>query len=194
MCGRFYCDSTKLPLQKVAAVAENPEKADRLTWGEIRPSDTVTIIISKGNKAHAVFAGWGYLNDRRQISLTHARCETAENIRSLAVDLRYRRCIIPASGYLESTDAPQRLFFFDESGRQLMMAGLWRMDASGDYRFVLLTSDLCPYGEGIHPRAPLLLSEEDARAWLFDAEKTTQILSLPPQTLSYISMPARARI
>ena len=194
MCGRFYCDETNPSLRKVADAAENRDAARRLCRGEIRPADTVPMVIGREDGAHALFASWGYLNDRRQLSCVNVRCETVGNMRSYAADLSYRRCIVPATGYLECTETPERLFFFDPTGRQLLMAGLWRREYNGDYRFVLMTTDISPYAEGIHPRAPLLLSDSEARDWLFDDASVPYLLTRETPVLSYVKMPVGARI
>lgn len=177
MCGRYYTDKEKDEMRAIAESIRNPEMAERMRYGEIRPSDTVPIVISTSLSAYAVAAVWGYGNDRGQTTLINARSETAAIRQTFSADLALRRCVVPCSGFFEWSPKKEKNLFFDDTGDLLYLGGLWRRDCTGLYRFVILTTSANTSVADIHDRMPVTLKKDEVRPWLYFREQAQDFMS-----------------
>lgn len=190
MCGRFYTDEEREDMRRLASNLANPTFAKQLTWGEVRPSDMVPMIIAEGGRAVAVAAMWGYPNENGQTTYINARAETVSLRRSFGEDMAERRCVIPVSGFFEWAPRPssEKCLFFDTEGELLYLAGVWRKDSHGMYRFVVLTTEANASVSPIHARMPLLVPGSFARKWLGDNEAALAHLHAKMPPLPYLCL------
>lgn len=76
------------------------------------------------------------------------------------------RCLLPASRLLRMGRRAKRRYAFARPGGAIYMAGLWRREADGEKRFVILTREATAEAARVHARMPVLFDGELRRAWL----------------------------
>lgn len=125
-------------------------------------------------------------------STFNARIETVATARSFREPFRYRRCIVPASGFYEwqETGAPRKQpwFIHDSSGRLLALAGLWdRWRGEGEQVIescTIIVQDPDEAVADVHDRMPVILAPELYADWLDpaieDPERLMQLLHANP--------------
>ena len=109
-----------------------------------------------------------------------------------------RRCLIPATGYFEPGLGPAgargEVLFTAKDRPCFFMAGLWEENA-----FTMVTTAPNEVAARFHDRMPLVLSDEDALAWLGDsplppAELLRLQAGLPAEALLCEELPAKLKI
>ena len=108
MCGKFELNTEfdKLPIVL---------KKDYPSWlstkyeiqNLIRPNDPVLVLKNEG-KMQSTFMSWGFISpwtkdpfDKKNPRPFNARSETVEEKNLFSASWRYKRCLIPASGFWE---------------------------------------------------------------------------------------------
>ncbi len=113
--------------------------------------------------------------------MINARSETVAEKPAFGSAIKYRRCLLPASGFFEwqrkeSYKPKTPYYFYPTDGEPLAMAGLWETWKSPNGGSVLscciLTTEANALMEPIHHRMPVLLDERDYDCWL-DRKMTT---------------------
>ena len=110
MCTRFYIEKDAPVLIEFMNKAAGSELARRITVskcrpmkisGEIKPTDIVTVIApdKKGNRAVYPMS-WGFTLPNSNKPVVNARTETASSKPMFKDSWSSRRCIIPASWYM----------------------------------------------------------------------------------------------
>ena len=146
----------------------------------VAPTEPLVTITLEYGKRSARLMKWSFLpdwvKDPRDFSLlTSARIETVEKKPSFKNAIRYRRCLVPVTGFYEW----QRLgaseesvpYFFRQQGNALFaIAGIWEtwMGPNGeefDGLAILTTPSVRRY-KPITDRLPLIIPPEDFDAWL----------------------------
>lgn len=186
MCGRFTPASMQTNrliihgLQEQLPLINEPFAKDALA--DVYPHRNAYVITQDALDAHALTdqeLTWGYLPFKDTDLVFNTRLETAATSKLWADSLAHRRCIVPAWAFYERhksehavNDAGKRikqLYRFTQGATAdaqrlipILMAGVWREE-----RFSVVT--VAPHAEmaPIHPRMPLCLNEDEARAWLF---------------------------
>lgn len=177
MCGRYYIDSDDPELARVASDLEvemrNRGLVNFKTHGEIFPSDKVPVQTEPGSFQPMQWGFKGY--DKRP--LINARSETALEKPLFRDAMRYRRCLIPASGYYEWQSLGKqkiRYEFFLPQG-SLFMAGCYRLEKDNPLPvFVILTRQATPAFAAIHDRMPVIIPSGLKEAWLRDSADAMQ--------------------
>ncbi len=125
-------------------------------------------------------------------STFNARIETVASARSFREPFRYRRCIVPASGFYEWQDVggprKQPWFIRDATGRLLAFAGLWdRWRGEGGETVescTIIVRDPDETVADVHDRMPVILAPDLHADWLDptnqDPEKVMQLLQANP--------------
>jgi putative SOS response-associated peptidase YedK len=84
-------------------------------------------------------------------------------------------CLICAAGFYEKYKPENKRYFFGVTGKEeIFFAGIynhWKDPATGEIAktFAIITTEPNSVVEPIHPRMPVILSDEDAKKW-FDVE------------------------
>jgi len=111
----------------------------------------------------------------QRYSMFNAKAETLATSRAFRGPLRHRRCILPASSFIEWTEAgghKQPWLIRPEHGA-IAFAGLWDVwEKEGNYleSCTIITTDAAPGIDRLHNRMPVMLRERDFARWL-DVEK-----------------------
>ncbi len=135
---------------------------------ETLPTDFVTVVTANGTKQMR----WGFPRYDITGVVINARCETAHEKRIFSAALKFRRCIIQASGFFEydkSTKPPKKYFISNENDETLNFAGLYDIFSEKGKEFeafVILTCEANEIVSEIHDRMPVTLSEDQVHAWL----------------------------
>jgi putative SOS response-associated peptidase YedK len=151
------------PTQMLAVITnENPGKLSYHRWGLIPPWAKD---ISIGNK------------------MINARAETITEKPSFSAPLFSKRCLVPADGFYEwQQDTGKQPFrIFVKTNPIFAMAGLWERWKSPEGgtidSFSIITTEANSFMKPIHNRMPVILKQEDEKAWL-SAKNHNDILDL----------------
>ncbi len=174
MCGRYYVDDgTEKKVQELTH-----DSSVKLRIGDVLPSETATILDTKDNRLTAEDMIWGFPNFERGALLINARAETVTEKRSFKECVLSRRCVIPAKGFYEWSADKER-YNFEDPGKILFLAGCYDTEK----RFVIITTAANESVSPVHPRMPLLLTEDEIEKWLNDMADMTAILQQTPGQL-----------
>lgn len=191
MCARFGVQLSQAQLELTFGIA--PEAEDLLDQPEIRPTDTSLVLASDQEQPRYKQVRWGLVpawakDDRSAANLINARSETAAEKPSFREAMAKRRCVVPASYYVEWRDEPgdvqlnlfgeptsiskpkkSKYAFFRADADVTILAGLWERWMAPDgplETFTILTCAPNELAGEFHDRMPCLLSNEDAVIWL----------------------------
>ena len=175
MCGRF----TLLDLADFVAmfpwVAPPAQFAPRYN---IAPSQPILMLSNRagGTLDHAIWGllpQWAKTGGEPPKLIINARCETLKHRPAFRGPLRYRRCIVPASGFYEwkrvmSGKQPYYITLADR--HPMLMAGLWEDShdgSGGEIRTAcVITTAANSFMRELHDRMPAILTKDQAMRWL----------------------------
>lgn len=145
------------------------DPAFSIKQGEIFPGDTAAVLAPNRQLTPAAFAmTWGFRLERKLVF--NARSESAMDKPMFRDSYRRRRCLIPASAYIEwdhRQKKPARYLFRPEESPMLYMCGLYRVeDDPRRPAFTILTRDASEELASIHDRMPVILPPDMAMDWL----------------------------
>lgn len=157
----------------------------------------VPIVRIRDGRRELAFVQWSLLpfwsRERfPRYSTFNARIETVATAKSFREPFRYRRCILPASGFYEWQEVggsrKQPWFIHDAAGRLLGFAGLWeRWRGAGDEIVESCTVIVCPPDDcltEVHDRMPVILAPDLYDDWLDpendDPARLMQLLQANP--------------
>jgi putative SOS response-associated peptidase YedK len=181
MCGRYTLTANPEALAR-AFLAEFGEEV-RLSLKpryNIAPGGGVVAVLEdrdKGGRRGEVLQ-WGLVPSwAKDPSISHklinARAETVGRKPSFSDAFRYRRCLVPMTGFYEwdRSKRPRQPYYFYHDTRPLMaVAGVWEywLHPSGSeiYSVALLTREADSVVGKIHHRMPVILPESCWSDWL----------------------------
>lgn len=179
MCGRFVIDADQEDfLAFFTKEGELPGLHPMPPRFNIAPTQPVLTILGHEDQRQARLMRWAFLPDwvknPADFTLIHnARAETAATKPSFRNALRYRRCLIPASGFYEwqrSEERKQPYYMSPTKAPLLAMAGIWEtwMGPNGEEQdgCAILTCKANSAMGQIHHRMPVLLDETQINDWL----------------------------
>ena len=188
MCGRFVgyrnLDELKMffPIDKAACeVTSN---------FNVAPSQEILTIFKQDGKNWLDKFHWGLVpfwtkDPSIGNRMINARAETVHRKPAYRGAFKYRRCLIPASGFYEwdKLGGSRQPYYISRSdGRPLALAGLWEARAdcqSGEVLescTILTTSANQTLGR-IHDRMPVILEQDDCGLWLDHRVQRTEELT-----------------
>ncbi|HZU95491.1 MAG TPA: SOS response-associated peptidase [Planctomycetota bacterium] len=144
----------------------------------VAPTDDHWIVRLDGIRKLAR-AKWGIRPGGREL-LINLRSETAP--RRFKKAFLERRCLVPADGFYEwegPKTARRPIWFHAPSGGLLLFAGLYELEREGLPTFTVLTTGPNSLVGKVHDRMPVVLSPEEAKAWL--EKPTTDVLHPAPE-------------
>jgi putative SOS response-associated peptidase YedK len=183
MCGRYVLAASPELVQKEFNLDSAPKLAPRYN---IAPTQPVAIITNDAPKELTIVK-WGLIpswsKDAKIAStLINARSETADSKPSFRSAFKYRRCLIPVTGFYEwlATDDGKIPHFIHVKNQELAsFAGLWEVwrNPEGDevWTCSILTTDANEKIQHLHHRMPVILDEKDRDTWL---DKSTDVNEL----------------
>jgi putative SOS response-associated peptidase YedK len=180
MCGRFTLDIPPELLAEIFGLADTPAVTPRYN---IAPTQQVPVIRRYGDGQNRLdYLHWGLIPSWAQDKsigsrLINARSETVTEKPSFRQAIRYRRCLVLASGFYEwkqEGDAKLPWHIRLKDGAPMVFAGLWETWKSAEGEVIesctILTTASNRLVAPLHDRIPVLLSPDEYRTWL---ERTT---------------------
>lgn len=196
MCGRYLFSTQEYKeLRQIVRDAQRHSNGqhNELNFpmvGDIAPTAQAPVLIARGDKVVAEFQRWGIPGWRGGLMI-NARAETVCEKPMFRRSMAAQRCVIPASGYYE-WDAGKHKYFFQLPGKPIYLAGIYD-NIEGVNCFVVLTTAPNETIQDIHDRMPLILSHEQVRLWLTDAQSALQLLTIVPPSLQRSSEDGQLR-
>lgn len=141
----------------------------------IAPTQTIPVVLEQGGERLLTSAKWGLLPswvkepDAFKASMFNARSESAAEKASFKGPLRYKRAVIPASGFYEwkrsgTRKTPYYIQLAD--GAPIGFAGLYDVWRNELLSCTILTTTPNDLMATLHDRMPVILSPGDYDRWL----------------------------
>ena len=189
MCGRFTLAGISTDqIRDLFLSGDVPELGDRYN---IAPGQPVAAVRFNRDTCKREIAPllWGLVpswsREPAGGRMINARAETVHQKPAYRGPFRYRRCIIPASGFYEwaGSGAERQPFYIRrKDGGLLAFAGLWDRWTSPDgselETCAIITTEASPFMQQLHDRMPVILDPPDFDLWL-DPEFTRAEALLP---------------
>lgn len=187
MCGRFSITQPKEAVEELFGVAEVEAFPPRYN---IAPTQPILVVCSGREGApgsnhpgrRAILARWGlwpsWVKDPREFPLLiNARAESAAQKAAFRAAMKYRRVLVPASGFYEWKRPPkgskaksQAYWVRPKTGGVIAFGGLMETwispDGSELDTAAILTTAANRELSGIHHRVPLVVQPENFARWL----------------------------
>jgi putative SOS response-associated peptidase YedK len=172
MCGRFTQAFTWAELVALYRLVEEVAPHLPASWN-VAPTQTVGVIVLGESGPRFQPMRWGLIPAWAKDAaigskLINARAETLQEKPAFRSALKYRRCIVPISGFYEwrrQGRGKQPYFIGGADGKPLSLAGLWE-DWNGLLTFTVVTVAANETIAAIHDRMPAILAPDEALAWL----------------------------
>lgn len=185
MCGRFHFSRDTADEMMITILNTMDRKyPNQFKTGELFPGDTVPGIIARQDRIVPIPAVFGFPGFRGSRLLINARSETAAEKATFAESLRYRRIVLPATGFYEwSHSGPKQKYLFTVEDRSaLYLCGLFQI-IDGLVRFVILTSVANSSMIETHDRMPVIIAKEEVRPYLTDYTAASELIQSRPPVL-----------
>lgn len=187
MCGRYTLTASAKQLEAELGLRDVPALLPRFNQAPTQPAP----IITSADRSSVTNARWGLLPDwARDTSVAakfvNARSEKALSHATYSALLSRRRCLVPASGFIEwrRDGAVVRPHLLEpRSSEILTMAGLWNRWRSNEGvevdTFTVFTVAASAEVQTIHDRMPAFLQSAAARTlWLSDSTDVAELAEL----------------
>jgi len=181
MCGRF---AQSIPLSKLNKIDLYDEMTGTCpeVYNLSPTQDAFTVSISAGKRIFKPMK-WGLIPswtkpDKAGSGLINARFESLTEKPSFRNSYKYRRCIIPVTGFFEwQKDGRQKIPYFICRGKDsdgefnpMLLCGLYDSWISPDGQvvetFTIITTEASGGMKSIHDRMPLILDRQNVMLWL----------------------------
>lgn len=187
MCGRFALTASPEEIAQQLTLSSAPPLAPRYN---IAPSQPV-LAVRENRDSHQrelAYFHWGLIPGWAKdpaigYKMINARSETAAEKPSFRNALKYRRCLVPISGFYEWQKVgkgKQPHYIHRADGQLLAVAGLWEHwqspDGSEIESCTLLTTTPNEVMRPLHDRMPVILQPEDYDLWLNPREVKSEPL------------------
>lgn len=200
MCGRFTLITPGEELAEAFELPAAPTLAPRYNIAPTQPVAAVRLHPGTGAR-ELVYFHWGLIPSwAKDISIgsrmINARAETVAEKPAYRAAFKYRRCLIPASGFYEwqkQNGYKQPYYIHHTEGGPLAFAGLWEHwqspDGSEIESCTILTTKPNELVQPVHNRMPVILDADDYDVWLrSDGTQQDELQHLlrpaPPEILS----------
>ncbi len=186
MCGRF--NVTADPLSKLLSTMLGVEYTGVDNFN-VAPTEMVPVlrVDAEGQPQLVPMRWWLTPYWARELtnkySMFNAKAETAAKSPAFKEPYRKRRCVVPVTGFYEWCRENQQkvpYFITPSAADGLLLAGLWdawknRQSNEELLSFTVLTTSASDAMRSVHHRQPVMLSVEEARAWLDHSVSTAQL-------------------
>ena len=175
MCGRYTLTMTPEEMKRLFRYLETPNFPPRYNVAPTQPSP---IVRTDHGERHFVLVRWGlipgWVKDPASFTLLiNARSETAAEKPAFRSAMKYRRCLVPASGFYEWRRVgkeKQPFYIRPRDGGIVGFAGLWEgwMGADGSEvdTAAILTTSANRLMAPIHDRMPVVIPPSEFDRWL----------------------------
>ena len=177
MCGRFTLLVPGEELAEHFDVEETPSLAPRYNIAPTQPVAAVRFNRDRGRR-ELLHLHWGLIpfwaKDTSMAGrMINARSETVAEKPAFRAAYKYRRCLIPASGFYEwqkQNGHKQPYYIHHAEAQPLALAGLWEhwqgADGSEIESCTILTTRPNDKIRPLHNRMPVILNTQDYEVWL----------------------------
>ena len=193
MCGRFELKTKFDKLPKVLK-EDYPSGLDYKYEPQnlIRPSDPVLVIKNEG-KIKTTFMTWGFIPpwakdpfDKKKPRPFNARSETIEEKNLFSGSWKYKRCLIPASGFFEKKYRIRKANY-----ETFWLGGIWSKWSSSDGSEIesccILTTKPNELVEPLHHRMPVVVPEGYEEQWIDQVQDVNELKGLLPILIGWSS-------
>ena len=193
MCGRF---ELKTNFEKLPTVLKQdyPNGLDikYQTQNLIRPTDPILAIKNEG-KIKTTFMSWGFISswakdpfDIRRPRPFNARSESVEEKKLFSRSWKYKRCLIPASGFFEKKYRIRK-----EDYETFWLGGIWSNWSSHDGTEIesccILTTKPNELIKPLHHRMPVVVPNGYEEQWTEQVKDTKELKELLPIMMGWSS-------
>ncbi len=184
MCGRYYVDDeTAREIERIIRIADEKVRNTapvNVQAKDIHPTDIAPILTaSEHGGISCSLQKWGLPGfDGKQV-IFNARSESALEKKMFREGVEHRRIVVPATWFYEWNRNKEKNIFYRKEQPVLFMAGIYNR-YQGEDRFVILTTEANASMSPVHNRMPLILESEEIADWIFEKEKTEQLLHKVP--------------
>ncbi len=188
MCGRFAIYEKPQALKKHFRLDSEPRVMSNYN---ITPDRTILAIIKEQLEPAFVYLKWGLVphwstKGKPDYKMINARLEGVWEKPSFRSAIRYRRCLIPASGFYEwkKEGSGKTPYFIAIKGSSIFaMAGIWEVwedKSSGEIieSCAILTTEAKGVVRDIHERMPVILDRTGYDQWLDPKVQTKKDLEI----------------
>ena len=178
MCGRYtlFDEQDNTEIQSIIREVNGQYPDTPIRTGDIFPTNTVSVIVSNGGALKPVPCVWGFPGYSGNGVIINARAETAAEKKMFSNSLRYRRCVVPSTGFYEWDRQKRKYFFRLPDENMLYMAGLYRDYADGR-RLVILTTSANSSMRDVHDRMPVILTRDMVKMWATDTDSSIRYIA-----------------
>ncbi len=181
MCGRFVLTATREELEALFGYLDGEDFPPRYN---IAPTQPIAVVRMMGGARRFALVRWGlvpgWVEDPKRFSLLiNARAEGILDKASFRNAMRYRRCLVPASGFYEWRKMPgsnsgktrQPFWLRPRAGEPIAFAGLWETWADRATGGEIDSGAIVTTGANatvapIHDRMPVVIGAQDFEQWL----------------------------
>jgi putative SOS response-associated peptidase YedK len=204
MCGRYILTATPEELQALFGYIDADAFPPRYN---IAPTQPIAIVRFVHGARRFALVRWGlvpaWVEDPGAFPLMiNARAETVLDKPAARHAMRYRRCLVPASGFYEWRRGPGRskqpFCLRPPHGGAIAFAGLWETWRDRDGGEIdsacIVTTDSNREVRPIHDRMPVVVAAADFETWLTGTTEEAAVLLRPPPDGSFEPMPVSQRV
>lgn len=174
MCGRFFIDASKDLDDLLDALECKRQENDIQTFHNIAPTDRIPVIINNRGENRVFKSTWWFTPswspdpNSRKYSMFNAKSETLEQSKAFADSFQHKRCLIPATGFIEwaKTDTGKQPLEIRHPNRPLLLAGIYDVWQERLLSCAIITTAAQESFKSIHQRMPVLIQPEQAKTWL----------------------------
>lgn len=188
MCGRF---TNKLSWSEIHALYRLTDTRPNIQPRyNIAPTQSVPVIrLGRDGQRELAILRWGLIpawakDETIGYSTINARAETVATKPAFRDAYRRRRCIVPASGFLEWRQegrGKQPYHFHRKDDRPLSLAGLWERWTRGAEpveSFTIIVTDANAAVRPLHERMPVVLADDALDAWVDPTAQPDKLAAL----------------
>jgi len=176
MCGRF---TLQIPAELLAELFGLPDPSEIPARYNIAPTQQVAVVRRHDGGGNRLdFLKWGLIPSWAKDpsigpKMINARSETLEEKPAFRTAFKFRRCLVPASGFYEwevlgGKKIPR--YFSLREGAPMVFAGLWESwkapDGASVESCTILTTAANSLIEPLHLRMPVILHPTNFAPWL----------------------------
>ena len=173
MCGRYNIHDDpwlQTLLKELGVEVRIPTRVN------IAPTEAVPVVVEEEGVRRLREMRWWLVPSwapeiDQHYSMFNARAETLATSRAFRGPLRHRRCILPASSFIEWSvvEGHKKPWLIRPEHDAIAFAGLWDVwekEGSCLESCAIITTDAAPGIDRLHNRMPVMLRERDFARWL----------------------------
>lgn len=173
MCGRYNVHQDPFTQALLAQLGVQGELHTHLN---IAPTEPVPVVFEEEGERHLRLMRWWLVPSwvpeiSTRFSMFNAKAETLSTSKAFRGLQRHRRCILPASSFIEWTagQGGKQPWLIRPAEGAIAFAGLWDVwekDGNCLESCTIITTAAAPGIDRLHTRMPLMLRPEQFDAWL----------------------------